>query len=396
MANETTSEKQNTEETESTETASTEGQEEAVERQPTDEELQQQHEDLFKEFTEPEPDEEEEEPEPEPRAGQEEQEDESEEEDSTERDQSEKGGGADDQTKADAAVEQIGNKNYIDRELINSIEDKELRQKVWNLANTTQSHYNRLYAREQEYNNLRRYVDELEKEKSQSGKSGQEKQQIEGEISQAREKIKQFKEDYPDLADSIQALAEDTFNEKNKEFTELFERKLSPIEQKMEQESRQAEMQRLDQAAKTIFNTDETGVDYREVVASPDFQAWREQQDPSVQKLIESDNAAEVALVLRQFESDYSRAYREQYGRDWIEDVRANSDGSQAKKTANPPNTTDPEATKQGDEIKEKREKRKQAAVTGVKPGRSGTNTQTDLDEDALFKHFAKQSRYAR
>lgn len=383
-----------TEEVEEQASAEQQQGEENVDRHPTDEEIQEAHEALFNEFT-GKGDNEEEEPEPEPEPETDEgdnEDDEPEQEESTE----EKGAQHDDQAKADTAVEQIGNKNYIDRELINSIEDKELRQKVWNLANTAQSHYNRLYAREQEYNHLKRYVDELEKEKQQSGKSQQEKKEIDADLNQAKQKIQQFKEDYPDLADSIQALAEDTFNEKNKEFTELFERKLSPIQQKMEEESRQAEVQRLEQAAKTIFNTDETGVDYREVVASPDFQAWREQQDQSIQKLIESDNAAEVALVLRQFESDYSRAYREQYGRDWVEDVRASREGSQAKKPANSPKTTDPEATKQGDQIKEKREKRKQAAVTGVKPGRSSTNTQTDLDEDALFKHFAKQSRYAR
>lgn len=300
-----------------------------------------------------------------------------------------------DQIKADQAVQQIGNKNYIDQELINSIEDKELRQKIWNLANTAQSHYNRVYAKEQEVNKLKNELARLEADQMLAKTKAQTKEQEKAVDEATEKKISRLKQDYPDLADSIEAMFQVKISEQSDQLRELFDKEYSPIKQKMAEESRQSEYQRLDQAAADIFRTERTGVNYRDVVASPDFQTWLQQQDSSIRTLASSDRAAEVITVLKNFEYDYSRKFEEVNGQSWVEFVA--SQREQAKKpqsSTNPQN--DPASTAKGDQIKQKREKQLKTAVTGIKPSRHASDSGASLDSESLFNHFAKQSRYAK
>lgn len=345
----------------------------------------QDHEDLFKELTDSETESlEDPEPEPEP-------EEETEGEEPTESNAEESSEA--DQQRADQAVEQIGNKNYIDHDLINSIDDKDLRQKVWNLANTAQSHYNRVYAKEQEVNKLKNDLAQVQAQQQralQNSQSANEDKKIDEETQR---KVDRLKEDYPDLSDSIEAMFQTRMSEHSEQLKELFDQEYSPIREKMEQESRQNEVQSLEQAASDIFRTDKTGVNYRDVVASPDFHTWLEQQDSSIKQLANSDRAAEVISVLKNYEYDYSRQFEKVNGQSWVEYVAGQRE--QAKKPQSSTNTpNDPASTAKGDQIKQQREKRLKTAVTGVKPSRHASNSGASLDSDSLFNHFAKQSRY--
>jgi hypothetical protein len=287
-----------------------------------------------------------------------------------------------------------GKANYIDHELINSIEDPELRQRVWLLANTAQSHYGRLYQREQEVRQLKNQITQLQAEQEVAKGSATTKQQESAVDKATEDKIARLKRDYPDLADSIEAMFNTQLETKTKELTELFNSNLVPMKQRMEEESRQHEIQTLEQAANDIFQTEVTGVSYREVVNSPDFQSWLDSQDESIQKLANSDRAAEVVSVLKNFEYDYSREYQKAYGKTWIEAVtEGNKASNQKESTAS---TADPELTKKAEDIKQRRDTRKKAAVTGVNPSRSSTSNDANVDAQTYFDHFAKQSRYAR
>ena len=365
---------------------------ETQEEQPVEEidynyqEVTDDHENLFRELTDSET-ESLADPDPEAEAEEETSSD-SEQEPEQEEDQQDE-----DQQKAGQAVEQIGNKNYIDQELINSIEDKELRQKVWNLANTAQSHYNRVYAKEQEVNKLRNDLAQVQAQQQvalQNSKSESESQKIDEET---KNKIDRLKEDYPDLSESIEAMFQTKISEHSEQLRELFDKEYSPIREKMEEESRQNEVQTLEQAANDIFRTEKTGVNYRDVVASPDFHTWLEQQDQSIKQLANSDRAAEVVSVLKNYEYDYSRQFEKANGQSWVEFVV--SQREQAKKPQSSTNTpNDPASTTKGDQIKQQREKRLKTAVTGVKPSRHASNSGASLDSESLFNHFAKNSRY--
>lgn len=286
-----------------------------------------------------------------------------------------------------------GNKNYIDHDLINSIEDKELRQKVWNLANTAQSHYHRVYAKEQEVNKLRNQIYQLEAEREVAKQSAQSKSQEKRIDAQTESKIARLKRDYPDLADSIEAMFQDQLESRTKELRELIDQSVVPMKQRYEEESRQQEIHRLEEAANDIFHTTTTGITFREVVASPDFKTWLDNQDESIKRLANSDRAAEVISVLKNFEYDYSREYQKAYGKSWVEAVTG---GSQAKKPSSTNPSTNPELAKRAEDIKQKRDTRKKAAITGVAPSRQSTNNDATADAEAYFNHFAKQSRYAR
>ena len=297
--------------------------------------------------------------------------------------------------KAFAQVEETkgGKANYIDHDLINSIEDKELRQRVWALANTAQSHYGRVVSKEQEVNKLRNQIAQLEAEREVAKQSATSKSQEKRIDSQAQDKIARLKRDYPDLADSIEAMFSDQLESKTKELRELIDNSVVPIKQRYEEDSRQEEIQRLQEAANDIFHTSTTGITFREVVASPDFKTWLDNQDESIKRLANSDRAAEVISVLKNFEYDYSREYQKAYGKSWVEAVTGEG---QAKKPNSTNPSTNPELAKRADEIKQKRESKKKAAITGITPGRQSTSNDASADADAYFNHFAKQSRYAK
>lgn len=306
---------------------------------------------------------------------------------------------SEDSAKLNKALDQIeqtkgGNKNYIDHDLLNSIEDPNLRQKVWALANTAQSHYGRLYQREQELNKLRNQLAQVEAEREVAKQQATTKAQESQIDKDTEDKVHRLKRDYPDLSDSIEALFRTELDKRQKEINELFDKNIVPLQQKMENEARQTEIQRLEEAANEIFQTETTGISYKEVVKSPDFDAWLSSQDESIRKLANSDRAAEVALVLKTFESDYSRQYKQVYGKSWIEAV---TEGQVSADKANATNTsTDPDLSKRAEAIRQKRETRKRAAVTGVAPSRQPTSNEASADAEAYFNHFAKQSRYAR
>ena len=288
-------------------------------------------------------------------------------------------------------------KNYIDQELINSIEDKELRQKVWSLANTANSHYGRYRQADEENRRLKADLQRLQQERMAQPNPANQAQKDEQDKEHA-EKIKRLKDDYPDLADSIQALADNTFKQKSQEFEELIDQKYGQMRQRYEEDRRQQETQRLEEAANTIFRTEETGVSYRDVVASPDFSAWLGTQPESIQRFAESDDAAEVSRLLQMFESDYSREYRNQYGRDWYEDVKpTQSPNEETPSSAN--SNSDPTAESQAngsnraDQIAAKREQTLRKSVTGVRPSRSASTPDSPLnDPDAYFDHLASKS----
>lgn len=315
-------------------------------------------------------------------------------EESTEK---EDGPSKEDLEKENQVVEAIGNKNYIDHDLIKSIEDKELRQKVWNLANTAQSHYNRLHHRDQEINRLKSDLDRMKRE-FESRPDPATQQQKEQQDKEYSEKIQQFKQDYPDLVDKIDAMANNIFDQKSQQLRELFDKEYGQMRDRYQEESLRTETQRLEEAAKDIFRTEETGVSYRDVVASPDFSDWLETQPAAVKKLAESDNAAEVTSLFKQFEYDYSRKYREMYGRDWVDDVKAaRSQSEETHPSANSHNDPTAQAEtptpSKADEVAAKREQTKRKSVTGVKPSRPATTSSMDLeDPDALFDHLAEKS----
>lgn len=301
-----------------------------------------------------------------------------------------------DEEKAAKALEQAeqtkkGNKNYIDKDLINSIEDKELRQKVWNLANTAQSHYHRVFAKEQEVNQLRNKLAQLEAEREIAKRDATTAVQEKQVDKAVNDKIARLKRDYPDLAESIEALFQTELEGKTKELRELIDKNLAPIQQKVQEETRQSEISVLESAAKDIFQTEITGVTYKEVVASDDFKTWLESQDESIKKLAQSDRAAEVVTLLKTFEYDYSREYQKAYGKTWVQALT-----EQDNKAATNAPSLDPELAKKADALKQQRETKKKAAVTGIAPSRQSTSSDAQLDRDSLFNHFAKQSRYAR
>lgn len=301
-----------------------------------------------------------------------------------------------DEEKAAKALEQAeqtkkGNKNYIDKDLINSIEDKELRQKVWNLANTAQSHYHRVFAKEQEVNQLRNKLAQLEAEREIAKRDATTAVQEKQVDKAVNDKIARLKRDYPDLAESIEALFQTELEGKTKELRELIDKNLAPIQQKVKEETRQSEISVLESAAKDIFQTEITGVTYKEVVASDDFKTWLESQDESIKKLAQSDRAAEVVTLLKTFEYDYSREYQKAYGKTWVQALT-----EQDNKAATNAPSLDPELAKKADALKQQRETKKKAAVTGIAPSRQSTSSDAQLDRDSLFNHFAKQSRYAR
>lgn len=171
------------------------------------------------------------------------------------------------------------------------------------------------------------------------------------------EKFKQLKEDFPEFADAVEAIRQYDRELWNQELTE----KLTPFEQERTVAKRSAFDAAVTKEAEAIFNTEETGVHWQDVVEGEDFRAWLADQPNSVKRAAVTPDASEAVYVLRQYERDYQAAI-------------ADLDSNQNEQI--PVQKEEPSHSK-ADAIQTRRKQRKQTGVTpGSKPIQSDPDAQ--------------------
>jgi hypothetical protein len=171
--------------------------------------------------------------------------------------------------------------------------------------------------------------------------------------------FKQLQEDYPELGKQLSSI----WSEREASLRQEFSDQIAPIQEAQTADAQASEKAQLDKEASDIFNTEETGIYWEDVVKSEDFSNWLSNQPSFIQNTARTSNAAQDGIdVLRMYETDYQALVNQQ-----------NSD--EASQTA----------TAQGDKVKAKRNQRK---ATTVSPASKPVGTETDGaagDYDSMF-----------
>lgn len=243
--------------------------------------------------------------------------------------------------------------------------ERELQEQLERLRQSESSQRGRVGAYQRQINELKRQLDQDSRPTQQGGPGGQqprepsrtEEAQQEADQKQAMadavgsEDWESLKQDFPDIARALEARLDADRQERTQLQQEVAELRstVQPIQQ-------QAHEQYLDSQMRAL---EARHSDWQEVVNAPAFQQWLQQQPPSIQTLMESDDAAEAAALL-DFYKNVSPA--------------TGSDSAQA------------------DAQREKRQQRLAGAMTPQRRGAARRDAVPD-DWEGQFNHFAKQKR---
>ena len=177
----------------------------------------------------------------------------------------------------------------------------------------------------------------------------------------ASEKMKQLQEEYPELGKQLS----DIWAEQTATLRKDFSDQLTPIQEARTADAAASAQAHIDTAAAEIFDTDNTGLHWQDVVKSEDFTAWLNMQPAFIQTTARTSEDPQAGIdVLRMYESDYQVAIAEQ--------------------TSNSSNS-DSEDTSQGDKVQAERNRRK---ATTVSPESRPVGSDSDAvsgDHESMF-----------
>lgn len=223
---------------------------------------------------------------------------------------------------------------------------EEVKDEAERLKHSAESDRGRISAYNRQLRDLREELDRM-KSRPAARPAATGAPATEPAVHELPEKFKQLKEDFPEFAEAVDSLREYD----REQFEQQLEAKLQPLEQDRVKQQQHDFNSAVDEAANEIFNTNETGTEWRDVVHSEDFTAWLQMQPRSVKEAATKPDPAEAINVLSRYESDYQAAVAIMNGDDDTDVLEENNQSNEA------------------DELKAKRTKRKKGSVApGSKP----------------------------
>lgn len=180
---------------------------------------------------------------------------------------------------------------------INSLPD-EVKEQAEALKHRAQSDQGRVAAYNRRVNDLQAEVDRMKPRQPQTAEQARSPAPAASELP---EEFKKLKEDFPEFADAVEAIRAHDREQFRAELSE----KLQPLEAERTTARRSNFKQAVTTAAEDIFDTQNTGVVWEDVVQGEDFRAWLSMQPKSVQHAATIPDAEEAIYVLRSYERDY-------------------------------------------------------------------------------------------
>lgn len=212
----------------------------------------------------------------------------------------------DPETDANSASGSTGKETSDDDSWMNELSE-EARARVEALRHRDESHRGRTSALQRRLNEAEARL-EAQRQAAEKGRPNGAAQKPNATPSNETdsESLKEFKEKYPALAKSVEELIG---MERQRITSELSER-LSPIESARQEEAFISAREKLEQGAAELFDTANTGIDYRDVVESEFYKdTFLKSQPAIVRQTAENTSDPEEALwVLKQF-ADFAQDY---------------------------------------------------------------------------------------
>lgn len=191
--------------------------------------------------------------------------------------------------------------------------DPDFRKKAESLVNATRSNAGRAAAEARKNAQLKAQLDQLAAEREAfrrtvAGTSAEKPDVTAKDVEEMNdEELKEFMEEYPNVARNVQKLIEERTRRTRDEVLS----QIRPIQQEAEAARLYEAKQRLRHEAELIFNTAETGVDLDAVLTSTRWKEWQDSQPDGYKQFIANANTVEDSVkVLRDF-ADH--AEREMY-----------------------------------------------------------------------------------
>lgn len=243
---------------------------------------------------------------------------------------------------------------------------EEVRDQARALRNQAASHQGRATAFQRRVNELQDELRRLEKARADQPADRTSKE-TESAAQKRLKKLEQLKEDFPEFAEALEEVREYERQEVNRRLQET----LRPYEEQQARQRADAFQAAVDAEAAKIFNTQETGVHWKQVVEGDDFLAWLEMQPKSVQQAARTPDPQEAIFVLRRYEDDYQRAVKE-LGLDQSDkDTSQNSDSNK---------------TSRAKQLKEERAKRKATSTAPASRPADGNRDKSGGSYEDMFE----------
>lgn len=244
---------------------------------------------------------------------------------------------------------------------------EEVRAEAIRLRNEAKAHQGRAATFQNRASNLQYELDRMKSRSAQTAAQSPDKSLASASAAQELPKEwKQLQEDFPEFASAVEAIRESD----RLAFQQQLQEKIEPLENMSRAQDRQRFTNEVSAAAAEIFDTENTGVFWTDVVASDDFRAWLDMQPPSVQQAAVTPDTRDAIYVLQRYEKDYQEAVARMYGQSEQGTDAGNSPKDQPSKA---------------DEVRAKRQKQKAASVApGSKPAPSESSNVSG-DYEAQF-----------
>lgn len=183
--------------------------------------------------------------------------------------------------------------------------EQEMQQQLQRLQHSDASQRGRLGAYQRQINELQRQLQERQQAPQQQAQQRQNAGQGSSDDDQQRQDMAEqmgmddwetFKEDFPDMARAFEARLQADRQEVAQLRNQLAQHE--PALQSIQQQAQEKHLKAQEDALQARHS------DWREVVAAPEFAEWLNQQPESMQRLKDSNDAAEAAALLSAYKGD--------------------------------------------------------------------------------------------
>jgi hypothetical protein len=189
---------------------------------------------------------------------------------------------------------------------INSLPD-EVKAKAERLKHSADADSGRVAAYNKKLRELRLEMDRMRSRPDIARPADKDATASEPAVHEMPKEFEQLKEDFPEFASAIDAVrAAD-----RAELEETLAKKFAPLEEDRLRQQQDSFNIAVSEASAEIFDTEETGTDWKDVVQSEDFMAWLDMQPRSVQNAARTPDPEEAIYVLARYEDDYQAAVAE-------------------------------------------------------------------------------------
>lgn len=122
-------------------------------------------------------------------------------------------------------------------------------------------------------------------------------------------KIKQLKEEYPDLVDLVETLSD----AKLANIQKAIDEKVSPLNEEVATRRIRESREKFERAANDILKTEQSGIHYTDVFASDEYRDFLQNQPARIQRMAAtSTDPDEAAWILQQFVKEQETTFKQQ------------------------------------------------------------------------------------